>query len=350
MRNKHSLTSGYLGLIVLAGLCSGENRPETLSPSRKPEIQVLAIGEDRTEHVVLKALDWFTTNQEEDGSWSIQKHGGQKGHDNAATAMAILCYLGWGVNHKTPGEYQDVVEKALNWLVDSQDEDGNFMNRQHNGMYDHGMATLALAEAYGQTKDKHLKEPLEEAVTFIIEAQNQKHGAWDYRPRSSRIDSSVSGWQLSALSSARMAGIEMPDRPFELAAKWLDTVGAGEHGGIYGYDRRVFKTHAMVATGLSAQQLLGVSPDHPRMKESIQHISQNLPDAKQPNFYYWYYANLSLFKPQGPAWVKWNQQMRPIWLDLQEKDGQNAGSWRPRGGNYMGDMGRVITTALATLS
>ena len=42
--------------------------------------------------------------------------------------------------------------------------------------------------------------------------------------------------------------------------------------------------------------------------------------------------------------------MKPIWLNLQENHGPNAGSWAPNGGNHMGDMGRVITTALATLS
>ena len=75
-------------------------------------------------------------------------------------------------------------------------------------------------------EDPVLKKPLERAVRFIIEAQNQNHGAWDYRPKSNRIDTSVSGWQIMALRSARMAGIKIKDRPFQLAAKWLDTIGA----------------------------------------------------------------------------------------------------------------------------
>ena len=106
----------------------------------------------------------------------------------------------------------------------------------------------------------------------------------------------------------------------------------------------------MVATGLFCQQLLGVQPSHRRMQESIQHIQRKMPSEKQGDFYYWYYACLSLYQNQGPAWDEWNERMKPIWLNLQVKTGKDAGSWDARGGRHMSDMGRVITTALATLS
>ena len=333
-----------------------ETKPSEEEPYllRDPKVRQKVLerlgGNEDTEKAVARALDWFSRNQEDDGRWSIHRHGGQRGHDHAATAFAVLCYYGWGIKHNEPGKYKKTVDKALNWMIQNQDEKGGFTNGQHNGMYDHGVATMALAEAYGLTKDEKLKEPLEKAVQFIIDAQNQNHGAWDYRPGTSRIDSSVSGWQIMALRSARMAGLKIPDRPFKLSSKWLDTVGAGRHRGIYGYDKRQYKTHAMVATGLFSQQLLGVSPEHPRMKESVQHIAQNMPRENQRDFYYWYYACLSLYQHQGPVWEEWNQKMKPIWLNLQEKHGPDAGSWDPKGGNHMGDMGRVITTALATLS
>ncbi len=333
-----------------------ESRPAEEEPFllRDPEKRKKVLdrlgGNEDTEKAVGRALDWFSRNQEPDGHWDIQKHGGQRGHDNAATSFAVLCYFGWGLKHNEPGKYQHNINKALDWLIQQQDEDGGFTNRQHNGMYDHGVASVALAEAYGLTKDPRLREPLEKAVAFIINAQNQNHGAWDYRPGSTRIDTSVSGWQIMALRSARMAGIEIPGLPFELSAKWLDSVGSGQRRGLYGYDRRSFKTHAMVATGLFAQQLLGLSPEDPRMKESVQHLSQNMPKKHERDFYYWYYACLALYQHQGSVWEEWNARIKPVWLGLQEEHGQHAGSWSPSGGNHMGDMGRVITTALATLS
>ena len=307
-------------------------------------------GNEDTEKAVARALDWFTSYQEKDGRWSMDRHGGQKNHDFAATSFAVLCYFGWGIKHNEPGKYQKPVGKAMKWLVGKMGENGDFTNGQGNGMYDQGVSTMALAEAYGLTKDPKLREPLEKAVGFIIKAQNQKHGAWDYRPNSNRIDTSVSGWQIMALRSARMAGIKIEDRPFKLAAKWLDTVGAGKHRGIYGYDGRSYKTEAMVAEGLFAQQLLGTPSSHPRMQESIKHLEQKLPGRGRPDFYYWYYGCLSLYQNQGPVWDEWNARIKPIWLDLQVKNGGNAGSWDPKGGRHMNDMGRVISTALATLS
>ena len=47
-----------------------------------------------------KGLDWLTENQKEDGHWEL---GGTKRSDIAATSAAIMCYLGWGVNHNWSG-------------------------------------------------------------------------------------------------------------------------------------------------------------------------------------------------------------------------------------------------------
>ncbi|MEI6219604.1 MAG: hypothetical protein WCP86_11945, partial [bacterium] len=40
-------------------------------------------GSGTTEGSVGRALDWFSTHQEDDGRWAIQKHGGEAGHDSA---------------------------------------------------------------------------------------------------------------------------------------------------------------------------------------------------------------------------------------------------------------------------
>jgi hypothetical protein len=342
-----------------------ESNPEYDNPmllrdpeKRKGKIEQLG-GSDKTEEAIKRSLDWFTRNQEGDGRWSIGKHGGQKNHDIAATSFAVLCYFGWGIKHNQPGKpdkHQKTVQKALKWLVDNMGKDGDFTNGQGNGMYDQGVATMALAEAYGLTKDPVLKEPLRKSVDFIIKAQNPNHGAWDYKPwhkgpKGNRIDTSVSGWQIMALRSARMAGIKIKERPFQLASKWLDTIGAGQNRGLYGYDSRRYKSDAMVAEGLFAQQLLGTPPSHARMKESINHIASKPPKKGKRDFYYWYYGCLSLYQNQGPAWDEWNARIKPIWLDLQVKNGPNSGSWdHNKGGKHMKEMGRVITTALATLS
>ena len=335
-----------------------ESKPSTDKPYilRDPKQRARVLerlgGTKESEEAVSRALDWFSRHQEKDGRWAIHKHGGQKNHDIASTSFALLCYFGWGAKHNKDGPYRETVEKGVQWLMD-QAKKGDFTNGQHNGMYDHGVATLALAEAYGLTKDPSLRETLQQAVDFVVAAQNKSHGAWDYRPKSKRMDTSVSGWQLMALKSADLAGIDIPADSLRLAGVWLDRVSAGSKKGIYGYDRAGFKTSAMVAEGMFSQQILGtMDANHPRMKESADHMLQHLPKNKgnQADYYYWYYGTLSSYMNKGEVWEKWNPVMREILIDRQVKGGRDEGSWDYKHGNHSKQMGRVITTAIATLS
>ena len=110
-----------------------------------------------------------------------------------------------GYKHEE-GPYADQLDRALRWLIRQQSEDG-FLGGKANRyarMYCHGMATIALGEAYGMTHDESLKEPLTRAVQFIIDAQNTKDGGWRYVP-GQISDMSIFGWQLMALKSAQTA-------------------------------------------------------------------------------------------------------------------------------------------------
>ena len=305
-------------------------------------------GSDETEAAIGRALDWFTAHQEDDGRWSCRGHGGQDGHDNAMTGFAMLCYYGWGATHDQAGPYQAPLAKALAWLAGQVGKDGDLTGGQHNGMYDQGIATMALAEAYGLTKDPALYEPLRRATMFTIRAQNKDHGGWRYRPGSRDGDTSVVGWQVMALTSARMAGIRVPEEPFDLARKWLDHVADGRRRGLYGYQNGK-ATHTMTAEGMFCQQLMGLRPDNPRMIEAAEYLKTSLPDPRRPGFYYWYYGCLSLYQHQGPIWEMWNQEMKKTLLAMQVRKGAGAGSW-PAKGQYAPRGGLVMSTAMATLS
>ncbi|MFP6899924.1 MAG: prenyltransferase/squalene oxidase repeat-containing protein, partial [Opitutales bacterium] len=344
---------GYSPQLALESTPSTDNPFILRDPAQRARVLERLGGTKESEAVVSSALDWFSRNQEPDGRWSINKHGGQQHHDIAATSFALLCYYGWGAKHTEDGDYRETVEKGLKWLIAQTKPNGDLTNNnQNNGMYDQGVATLALAEAYGLTKDPMVREPLEKAVDFVIKAQNQSHGAWDYRPGSNRKDSSVSGWQLMALSSARLAGIQIPDRPFDLASVWLDKVTNSPHKGIYGYQGPGGNNAAMTALGMFSQQLLGkYKADNPRMLESSKFILKHLPSMRKNNdYYYCYYGCLSMYMNQGEPWETWNPVMRQTLVSGQIKSGKDKGSWDYKGGRHSGKMGRVITTAMATLS
>ena len=339
-------------LYRVGGAPNFEERSRTVSPHllRDPKLRKGLLkglgGTEKTEAAVARALNWFTAHQEPGGNWSASKHGG-KCSDDATTSLAVLCYFGWGAKHTEPGRHQRPLAKAVAWMLKNQPKNGDWTrgSGHGNGMYTHGIVTTALCEAYGLTKDPALLEPARKAVAVILRAQNKQHGGWRYTSQPSDGDTSVVGWQVMALKSARLAGIEVPEEPFTLARKWLDRVGGGTHGGLYGYASKS-PTPAMVAEGLFSQQLMGLPPSLPRMKESAAYVSRHPPDT---NFYACYYSCLAMYQHQGEPWRKWNPAMQKLLLGRQVKQGQHAGSWPPNT-TYGSHGGRVFTTALATLS
>lgn len=306
-------------------------------------------GTEATEAAVNRGLVWLAAHQNENGSWSLQKNEGASVCDTAGTGIALLPFLAAG---HTPagGQYQPQVQKAIQWMIAQQKPDGNLLaagDNAHNQMYAHGIATIALCEAYGMSKAPELKEPTQKALGFIVKAQNPSTGGWRYLPGDPG-DTSVVGWQLMALKSGEMAGIAPPQATLDLAAKFLASVeGNKPTGGYFGY-AAPGGTLAMTAEGLLCLQFLGLRRDDPRMKAGAAYLLQNPPKAGVETSYYWYYATQVMYHMQGDHWTKWNASTRDLLVDSQVKDGANAGTWNP-GDNWEKAGGRVFSTSLKLL-
>ena len=306
-------------------------------------------GSPGTEAAVKRAIEWMAGTQEQDGRWAIGRHGGQAGHDVAATALTLLAMMGHGHKHTDPGPYREHVDKGLKWLVKQTRPNGDMRSgNSSNGMYDQGMGAMALAEAYGLTKDESLKKAAQAAIDFIVAAQHKTGGGWRYQPGQGG-DMSVFGWQVMAINNALNAGLHVPAETLERARKWLNNVGTGEHGGLYGY-RRGGKQPAMVAEGMFCRQLLRSPRSSDRMNETAKFLENVDPRAHgQPFYYFIYYATLGLYHHHIDYWDTWNGELKDLLLDSQVKTGELKGSWKPRGA-HGGGMGRLLSTALATLS
>ena len=329
-----------------------ESDPEHDNPLilRNPKVRSNYIerlgGSEETEKAVRRALDWFTRNQEKDGHWR-----GQAGHTSAATGMAMLAYMGWGAKHSEPGPYQKPLAKAVDWLL-RHERNGDLRGR--GDMYDHGIAAIALAEAYSLTKDSRLRRPVERVIAFTVRAQNPKSGGWRYRPYKEnpreKGDMSVTGWQLMALRSAQLGGFEVPDRVFDRTKSFLEYVAEGKQGGDYRYLPRRKRNVAMISEGMFCQQLLYLPPASRRMRESAQYIQNDLPSQRNVNYYYWYYGSLAMHQNQGEPWENWNEKLRPILVRNQIRNaGHEDGSWDPTS-EWGPEAGRCVITAMATLS
>jgi hypothetical protein len=311
-------------------------------------------GSTGTERAIGLGLDWFTDHQESDGHWEMSKHQGNSEDNIAGVGLALLCYYGWGIKH---GSYADhpqhnrhtqAVTKALDWLLKQQQSDGSLLGSTTNhGMYCHGIATIALCEGYGLTKDPKLKQPATKAIEYILKSQHEG-GGWRYRPREPG-DLSVTGWQYLALHSARMADIAVPDEAFTRTGKFLDKLSGGTHGGYYGYMVPEKDKPTMTATGMFLRQLDGAAPTEPRMQESARVLKSKMLRADTVDFYFDYYATLALYQHQGPIWQEWNKNLKEIYIALQKTTGPDKGSWDTKGG-FVNTSGRVVSTGLAILS
>ncbi len=340
-----------------------EARPEPADRFllRDPEKRERALaelgGSPETEAAIERALRWLARHQEPDGRWKIDRFGGQAGHDVAATSLAALAFLAWGADPDGGDDFGKAAGRALNWLIARTNEEGDLRHeegRPSGDMYDQGMAGIALAEAYALTGDSRFHEPARRAIAFIVAAQNPGDGGWRYRPGEGG-DTSVFGWQIMALTSARAAGLEVPEEAFDKARRWLVQVGGGKHGGEYGYQNRSPKP-AMVAEGMFSRQLIGRGPgtpaagrDDPAMLESAAYLARHLPRENERDYYFWYYGSLALYQHQGPVWVEWNSRLRPILLDSQRTGGDEDGSWDTNS-RWGAQAGRAVVTALAALT
>ena len=63
-----------------------------------------------------------------------------------------------------------------------------------NSMYNHGFASLALADAYGAVQDERIAPVLQKAINLILTSQEKnRFKAWRYTPDAQDADSTVSG-------------------------------------------------------------------------------------------------------------------------------------------------------------
>jgi len=327
-------------------------------PRLRAEVVTKEGGTTLTEAAVARGLRWLANHQNSDGSWSISgfhqagncncSGDGAYGGKAPGTALALLPFLGAGQTHLT-GKYQRTVSRGLKWLIENQKSDGDLRagSDGNEGMYTHGQAAIVLCEAFAMTGDEALRVPAQKSIDFIVAAQ-YRDGGWRYTPgpRTNRSDTSVVGWQLMALQSARAANLTIPEETWGMADLYLDGVSY-DGGSRYSYQAGGGPTNVMTAEALLCRMYLGWGDDKPALGEGITWLVENhLPSERRPNYYYWYYATQVLHHRGGAEWETWNLQMRDILCKAQETRGHLAGSWAPQG-EHAGAGGRIYVTALA---
>lgn len=307
-------------------------------------------GTPETEAAVRLGLEWLIRQQTPEGAWSFAgpyADAARFGENQvAATSMALLAFLGAGQTHKS-GNYRAQIERALRWLVKAQADNGDFSRDtpRHHAMYTHAQATLVLTEAYAMTDDSWLRPYCEKAIAFAIRAQHTK-GGWRYAPRDDS-DTSVTGWFVVALMSARSAGFEVPEANLRRINSWFNRVDRDD-GATYSYMESMASTRTMTAEGLLSRMYLGWERTHTGLDRGASRLLKQAPFVgSDPDYYYWYYATQVMHQLGGKSWEKWNTPMREQLPALQIKAQPELGSWPPVGGRFENMSGRLYCTCMA---
>ncbi len=305
-------------------------------------------GSPQCEDSVVKALDWLQATQKPDGSWTND-------HPVAMTGLALLAYLG---HCETPQsqKYGETVLKGITYLIDiGMKNDGRLSNKDATSIqwvYDHGIATYALAEAYTFCNQLKINIPnldtvAKQAGDMIMQGQNDD-GAWLYKFASGTGgDNSVGFWQIQALKACKHTGLWTPSKftkPSREALAWLEKV-QGDNGTI-GYRNNPAQSPGLTGGGVLAFQMWDKGSSR-AAKKGIRYVAENSEfewGQENSNLYYHYYNAQAMINHGGKEWQDYNLRFRDSLLKAQNPDG----SWT-QGGIKHGPVNVHMATCLSTL-
>jgi len=302
-------------------------------------------------------LRFLLTTQDESGAWKD----GQAGPGVTGMALMALMASGEDPNH---GPYRVPIRKALRSMILDQSADTGFLGsgQGHDSMYQHGFATLALAEAYGVIDDRALwtevgggggkgrsiGQALELAARCAVtSAKNNPLGAWRYSPDARDADTSVSGAVLMGLLAARNAGIEVPDETIDRAIRYFTSM-TGPNGQVGYSGGPGGGSDAVTSIGVLVFAIAG-QKSLPHYGKALAYLKSRSRD-EQPGTegyptYTRYYRAQALFQGDVEAWERWNAGLVKELKSMQGKDGSFSG-FAGRGGGF----GGTVDTSLALLS
>ena len=306
----------------------------------EPAAQDAVVVDAPTEEILRGALRWLATKQNVNGSWNAGDNR-RADHPVAMTGYVLLAFMATG-NLPEEGEYAKQVKAGLEFLLESIGADGQYRGVDGSKyMYNHGIATIALGELYGQSRNPIIREKLQRAIRLIVTTQSERDrtkGGWRYQPRPGDADISVTVLQVVALRAAKNAGLDVPQQTIDDAVDYVRRCSVP--GGGFAYQAgQAGAGFSRTAAAIYSLQVCG-HYDDPLVPPASEYLF-----ARSHERRFWIYgANYAApaqYMIGGDTWRRWYDLMKGELLPKVQRNGDQC-SWDDR------EVGNIYATACCT--
>ncbi len=318
-----------------------------------------------SEQALNRGLRWLARNQGPQGNWTSD--------DLGLVSTGVLAFLAAG-HLPDRGEYGGHVRWAMDFVIRGADSSGLLnIAEPRRGVYNHGLSTFVLGQAYGMTHDPRLGPTLDRALRLIADTQCDD-GGWDYVAARQRQghDLSLAVMQALALRSAVDSGLDVSPRVIQAA---IQSVRAHytpsncprdapeeeqkRHAGQFTYTRGGGNASvAMAAAGVVCLQEFGQYDDW-RIEKNIRVIRKAVQENTSPDrarrerrapfdAYTLYYVAQAIYQVGGEPWRECYPLLRDAVVASQIEDSENPtrdGMWAAQG-HVGGKPGELYMTAV----
>jgi hypothetical protein len=335
--------------------------------SRAQKIEYL--GREDLHDALDAALGYLAEMQYAEGNWwlvGVEPRLVSPGLQNLIrvelTSAALLAFLGDGHNSaRSPVGYDSVVRDGIAWLVKQQNPDGLIGPPLIGNVQAHAMATLALAEEFGMTRDWRLREPLRKACRWLCGVKAAGSDGFPYKigegPEAASLTTSV--WAYMALATARMVRVppmDLPRQRLDDFIRWYSkATGIEQRAPLTDQPEQLTRSDLLPSAAAGALSLFAVETDfEQRHATFMARIRSEPPDLQagpgqdRADMRYLFFGSLAKAldvqrgaTPEG----QWQRAFADTLLQNQQRDG----SFKPSS-SYAEIYGNVFGTAMAALS
>lgn len=286
-----------------------------------------------SEAAIDRGLAFLARNMSADGTWPWGM-----GRNTGICAFAGLAFMAAG-HVPGRGEYGDVTDRIVNAIASCAAPSGLIVREgamSHGPMYEHAMATVLLAEAYGMTRNPGLRDKLERAVDLIASTQNRE-GGWRYQPQPADADLSVTVMQILALRACNAVGLHVPREVIDAAMRYVRACVVPTGG--FAYQPGLSVRYGTTAAGVFSLLANG-EYDAPEVLAGLRFLEEQRISPDDPHYSYGiYYAAMSMAQASDETlWDRWFAPVRQQLIQHQAADG-----------HWEGEVGPVYGTAMALL-